>query len=188
MLGALAAHCDAIAGPADPEARLGEATEIVDGARALGDRRLELLGRRLRLVARLELGDLAGAEADAAAFRSVAERLGQPVYAWYGPLWTGMAAARTRRPHGGALRAGDEAEALGLQAHSANAQMLVQTQRWVIATFEDRVSPDDIAGLDALAAGHPEMAPWMRVTLRVRAGVLRRPGGGPPGARRPDHR
>ena len=62
------------------------------------------------------------------------------------------------------LRAGDEAEALGLQAHSANAQMLVQTQRWVIATFEDRVSPDYIAGLDALAAGHPEMAPWMRVT------------------------
>ena len=51
---ALAAHCDAIAGPDHVDVRTAEATEIVDLGRSLGDLGLELLGLRLRVVAHWE--------------------------------------------------------------------------------------------------------------------------------------
>ncbi len=83
---ALAAHCDAIAGP-DDEDREAEATEIIAIAEAAARRVLELLGRRLRYVARLEQGDVAGVEEDIAAFARRAETVGNPLYSWYVPLW-----------------------------------------------------------------------------------------------------
>jgi hypothetical protein len=51
MACALAAHCDAIAGPAAAERRLAETGDIIRLARGIGDRRIELLRRRLRIVA-----------------------------------------------------------------------------------------------------------------------------------------
>ena len=53
---ALAARCDALAGPDHVAARQGMAGEIVVCARAARDRTLELLGRRLRLLALAEAG------------------------------------------------------------------------------------------------------------------------------------
>ena len=53
---ALAAHCDAYAGPDNVELRTTEATEIVDIGRTLGDLGLQLLGLRLRVVAHWERG------------------------------------------------------------------------------------------------------------------------------------
>ena len=70
---ALAAHCDAIAGPADAEQRLRESTEIVELALAGGDRATELLGRRLRVVALFELGDIDGVDAEIEAYARLAE-------------------------------------------------------------------------------------------------------------------
>ena len=48
---ALAARCDATAGPEHIDQRLDAATEIVRLARAAGDRGIELLGRRNRVIA-----------------------------------------------------------------------------------------------------------------------------------------
>ena len=75
LAGALAAHCDAVAGPADVELREREATEIIELARGVPDNGLELLGLRLRVIARLERGDLAAANFDMAEFDRLVERL-----------------------------------------------------------------------------------------------------------------
>ena len=73
--------------------------EILACASAVNDTRLELLGRRLRVVALLEAGPVAKADEEIAAFADRADRLGQVVYSWYVPLW--RAHARRQR---GALR------------------------------------------------------------------------------------
>ena len=77
---ALAVHCDVNAGPDWSEARRDEAGEIVELARRTGDRELELLGRRLRLVAHLELGDVVGADQADRPIRHRPEQLRQPLY------------------------------------------------------------------------------------------------------------
>ena len=89
---ALAAHCDAIAGPDHAERRADEAGEIIRLAARVRDRGVMLLGLRLRVVALLERGDLVGAEADMNAFARVADDLGQPGYSFYVPLWQGFRA------------------------------------------------------------------------------------------------
>lgn len=134
---ALAAHCDAIPGAAHVEERLGEATEIMRLAEQASDRSTELLGRRLRLVALLEHGDIAAADTEVDAFARSAQSLRQPLYLWYVPLWKGMRALTAGRLAEAEARA-SEAEALGQQAHSANASMLVGSQRLSIALARDQ--------------------------------------------------
>jgi tetratricopeptide (TPR) repeat protein len=125
---ALAAHCDAISGPDHSEAREAEASEILALAEAGGDGPLELMARRLRWVARLEQGDVAGVEEDAGAFARRAEALGNPLYSWYVPLWQAQAAVVAGRP-AEAERLLARVEAIGAQAGSLNAPMLATVLR-----------------------------------------------------------
>jgi AAA ATPase domain len=136
---ALAAYCDAIPGPASCEARREAATEVVSIAVRVGDRRLELLGRRLLLAALLELGEIAEVDAQIRAFSSGADAIREPLYRWYVPLWRGMRALMAGRVEESSGWC-DEAEAVGALAHSANASMLVLTQRWVRLRVEGRVA------------------------------------------------
>ena len=92
LAGALAAHCDAVAGPAYVDLREQQAGEIVALARQVPDVGLELLGLRLRVIARLERGDLAGARLDIAEFERLVARLHQPFFSWYAVLWRGLEA------------------------------------------------------------------------------------------------
>jgi DNA-binding CsgD family transcriptional regulator len=66
--------------------RLATATEVVDLAERLGDRAMALRGRGLRRNDLLELGDLAGFDADLAAAEETAEGLRQLHYRWQLPL------------------------------------------------------------------------------------------------------
>jgi hypothetical protein len=123
---ALATRCDAVAGPEDAERREADAAEIVQLASERRDVRMELLGRRLRLVALLETGDMVGADAEIGAYERAVEAVRQPFYAWYVPLWRGMRAAAAGRI--------DDAErwlattnATG--SGSANARLLALVQR-----------------------------------------------------------
>jgi RecA/RadA recombinase len=129
---ALAAHCDAIAGPAHVAERLGASSEIVTLARRAGDLALELLGRRLRVVALVEDGDYAAADAEITAYERVATRLADPLYSWYVPLWRS-----TRAYSEGRL---DEARELvrqvrelGLAGSSVNASMLATVHESLVA-------------------------------------------------------
>jgi hypothetical protein len=127
---ALAALCDARSGPDFVDERIRASTRMLE--LAAGNAVLELLGRRLRLRARLELGDFAGVDADLAGYARVADRLRSPTYSWLVPMWRGMLA----------LRAGDlaaasslaaEVETLAVQAQSANAEMMGWALRFHVA-------------------------------------------------------
>jgi tetratricopeptide (TPR) repeat protein len=129
---ALAARCDAVAGPAFVAERLGAASEIVAIGVQLGDRPLELLGRRLRVAALAELCDMDGLNDEVAAFERSAAVLGDPLYSWYGPLWRGMRAAVSGRMVE-AEQLAVEARAIGAQAGSGNAQVLTSVLQLFIA-------------------------------------------------------
>ena len=126
---ALAARCDAGAGPADVAQRASDSAKIISIARARGDHGTEMLGRRLRLVAALEIGDVRIVDAEIHAFGQIADRLRQLQYRWYVPLWRAMRAAmRGHLAEQHALTL--EAEELGRSAGSANSEVLVIAQRW----------------------------------------------------------
>jgi DNA-binding CsgD family transcriptional regulator len=65
---------------------LAAATEVVSLAERLGDRAMALRGRGLRRTDLLELGDLAGFDADLAAAEQTAQELRQLHYDWQLPL------------------------------------------------------------------------------------------------------
>ena len=79
-------------GPAYVDLREQQAGEIVALARRVPDVGLELLGLRLRVIARLERGDLVAARLDIAEFERLVERLRQPFFSWYAVLWRGLEA------------------------------------------------------------------------------------------------
>ena len=157
---ALAAHCDAIAGPADTHQRLREADEIVAWATSTGDRRLQLLGRRTRLVALLELGDTAGADAEIEAYDRTAGSLRQPLYLWYVPLWRGMRAAAQGRMDE-AVQLCDEAARIGRAAGSVNAMMLSAVLRWTVRVEQARPA-EAAAAIAELAELVPDMPTIVR--------------------------
>jgi tetratricopeptide (TPR) repeat protein len=134
---ALAGHCDVIAGPGSCVRRRSESEEIIRLALQAADPRLELLGRRLRLVALLETGAVGEADAEIERFARTAGRLRQPLYQWYVPLWKGMRALM-RRELDDAERRRAEAEELGARAHSSNATVLTFTQWWVHRRYGGR--------------------------------------------------
>jgi hypothetical protein len=123
----LASLCDVFAGPADIDRRERASGEILACAAAVADTRLELLGRRLRVVAHLESGRVAKVDEEIAAFADRADRLGQVVYSWYVPLWRAMRAVSEGRL-GAAEQLRHDAERLGALAHSENAAMLTGSQ------------------------------------------------------------
>ena len=155
---ALAAHCDAIAGPDHSEEREQEAGEVVELARAAGDRGIELLGLRLRVVARLEQGLSREAHDDMVTFARLAERVGQPLYSWFVPLWHGFEAHAA-----GDLdeleRCTQEVERVGALAESTNAHVLGIVQHSWIAIERDRAELflDEMRNLmDELASLAPD--------------------------------
>ncbi|MET7479193.1 AAA family ATPase [Streptomyces sp. NPDC005648] len=164
---ALAALCDARPGPDHCRDRLTWSAEIVATARELRDPVLELLGRRLRLVAFMETGAFAEADVEAAAYEAVVRPLRRPLYAWYVPLWRGTRALMEGRFQD-CSAALDEVEELGRRSGSANAALLAVTQRWCLYT-----ETDDLTGLErirseAAVLEHSPML-WPRVTLALLA-------------------
>ncbi len=67
---ALAARCDATSGPDGCDDRVAASAEIVRLGAETGDRQLELLGLRLRIVALLEIGDVGSGRRRGRAFRA----------------------------------------------------------------------------------------------------------------------
>jgi tetratricopeptide (TPR) repeat protein len=161
---ALAARCDAFAGPAHVSDRTGWSSEIV--ALAVGRRSpsLELLGRRLRLQALLECGDLAGADAEITAFQLASDKLRHPGYSWYLSLWRAMRALAEGRIGDSELLA-DEAERQGRRATSENAAILVTTLRWCLAG--ELADPARLAAFELPNALIRSPGVWPLVTIAL---------------------
>jgi hypothetical protein len=141
---ALAALCDALAGPDHVQERVAMSTRLLALARTIRDPSLELLGRRLRILAALEGGDFSGADADIVAYAHVAEHLRLALYRWQVPMWRGMRAAMDGDDDL-ALRYADEAASIGAEADSFNATLMVWALRLAVARRRA-----DVASLDAL--------------------------------------
>jgi tetratricopeptide (TPR) repeat protein len=135
----LSALCDAIPAPSHAVERLAHAGEVV-AIGAVHDAGLELLGRRLRLRALLELGDLRAAAAEVTAYEHVAARLRQPLYSWYVPLWRAMFAV-CRGSFDEAVALTSEAHDIGAMAGSDNARMLSVTVLASVAMFRGEAPP-----------------------------------------------
>ena len=158
---ALAALCDALAGPRHVERRLALAGEMAVIGRNASDSKARLLALRLAAVAQLEQGDMAGFDRTVEEFEIVADRIRQPLYDWYVPLWRAMRRAMA----GDTARARqlvDQAEAIGTVAGSHNTVLLVHTLRTFLAVDtgdrEGMILPD----LDAVGG---MIEPWV-VILR----------------------
>jgi tetratricopeptide (TPR) repeat protein len=173
LAAALAAHCDAVAGPAHSEQREDEASEVIRLARARGDLRSELLGRRLRLVARLEQGNMSGAGVDIETFAELADRLDEPLFSWYPPLWRSMRQLLAGRADD-AWRQIERVQRIGQRAHSVNAHQLSETQRWWLA-----IETCDHDRLQQLSVGFEEQLPpaaWAGVAKALTHALLGRRG------------
>lgn len=153
LAAAIAARCDAIAGPDHAAERLGASSEVIALAQRAGDLPLELLGRRLRVVALFEMRDMAALDAEMAAFARSATVLDDPLYTWYVPLWRAMGAYADGRV-GEARRLVAEAGAIGRTAGSTNAEMLRVTAELYMA-FDRR----DRDALPAIWAEMGALAP-----------------------------
>ena len=177
----LAAHCDAIAGPTHVAERDAEASEIIAIAESAADGPLELLGRRLRFVARLERGDVDGVQAEVGAYARRAEAVGNPLYSWYVSLWRGQAAL-TVGDVDTAERLADEAEMLGRAAGSTNGPVLASVLR-LVALWQRGEYARAVERLAALGRHRPR-APHVHLRarehrLRPRAGRGHGRGQGP---------
>jgi tetratricopeptide (TPR) repeat protein len=160
---ALAAHCDAIAGPDFCEHRVDEAAEIVAIARAHGDARGELLGRRLRVLAFAELGLFVEMDAEVDAYARLADAIRQPLYTWYVPLWRAMRALMEGRFEDAAEWC-TEAEAIGASAHSENAEMLTMTLRLAWLIFAEQYDEARTAA-EGFAARFPGLADMLAPSI-----------------------
>jgi len=150
LAGALAALCDAIAGPAHVEERRAVAAEIVAAARRAGDVPRELLGRRLRVVALAEAGRWAEVDQEIYAYATAVAPLRRPGLSWYVPLWRATRAVMQGRDPSAHVT---ELEELVARSGSVNAEMLMLTQRFVVSMLAGEPVSD---GLDRFVVLSPE--------------------------------
>lgn len=165
----LAAQCDLISGPEHCAQRLAMSTDVIDIANRLRDASLELLGRRLRIVARLELGDGAGTDEDIAAYHCAALALRQPLYSWYVPLWNAALALAAGQLDEAAAQL-DDAEHIGARANSVNAEALVPSHLFIrYAELDDKAGLRDLfAVLDSGAL----TGPWVPISAAYARSLL----------------
>jgi hypothetical protein len=132
---ALAAYCDAVAGPRHAAERLDAAIQMRELAEITGDDIGVLLARRLAVVALAERGRLTAADAEGQAYARTAARLGVPHYRWLPLIWQARRALLAG-DLAAALAAADQAQTLGSEAGSVNAGYMATVVRWHASRLE----------------------------------------------------
>ncbi len=152
------------AGPEHAARRLREADELHDLAKRIGDVELELRAHVYRLRNRLEVGDVAGADADLVAYERIADLLRQPQYSWHVPLLKATRALIDGR-FDDAERLGEEAFAAGQRAEEPVSVQFHAIQMGVLRRL--RNSEDDrealraqVAVLTDLVDRYPAIPAW----------------------------
>ncbi|HEX5017613.1 MAG TPA: AAA family ATPase [Actinomycetes bacterium] len=165
IMDALAAWCDAIAGPADVERRVEAALEMLDLAQRSGDVPRELLARRMRVVAFFELGDFAAVEDEVAAYELAARRVRQPIYDWYVPLWRATL-AWARDDSAVAMKLVDRTRELG--GDGRNATMLAKVSEW-FGTVSSRPTDESVEMVQLLGGWDPTVDVWVTIVMAYQA-------------------
>lgn len=141
---ALSSLCEALSGPDNIDDRLEASSEMIRLAEqpsagiarcgvpscavCLCNPEFALLGRRVRIVANLERGDIDAVDSDIEVYGRLAEHLRQPLYLWYVPHFRAMRAMMNGRL-GDADLLLQESSHLATRLSSGNAGMLVAVQR-----------------------------------------------------------
>ncbi|MCA1831385.1 MAG: AAA family ATPase [Actinomycetota bacterium] len=92
MAAAFSSHRNALWRPEAAEERRATATEVIRLAERGGDKERALQGHRWRLMDSLELGDVAGADAEIEAHDRLSRELRQPIYQGYTMMFRAMRA------------------------------------------------------------------------------------------------
>ena len=172
LLHALAAYADMIGGPRHVAERRSLADRMLELARRLGDANGELLARRFRLVALLELGDFPAADVEISAFDRLARSTHEPAHLWYPPLWRGMRALLAGREADAEAWA-DQVETLGARAQSVNAQMLMTTLRFAARFGRPDEQVDLVRAVEEYAREVPPDLPQFLVAMASMYAELR---------------
>jgi DNA-binding CsgD family transcriptional regulator/RecA/RadA recombinase len=169
---ALSARCIAVSAHEDLTARLATATELLRLAEEIGDRELALEGRRWRLYALLEKGDIVVVDAEIEAYARVAAGLRQPEYLSHVALWRAMRALMDGRFAEVEPLVG-EMLATGRRAQRREAEPVFAAQ--MLALHRDRGDLVRLAELEPILREHADHAsapPVVRAPLaHHRAGV-----------------
>jgi hypothetical protein len=163
LVAALAAYCDAIAGPDHVVDRLAAATRMRTLAASVDDTVGVLLASRLRVVALCERGDFIAADQEIAEYGRIVERVGVARYAWLPHIWRGMRALLSGDVPTAVAEA-DAARTIGERADSTNAMFMVFALR--AAVHRSSGTLDDFAD-EALAAVQPLMPVGIHTAMAV---------------------
>jgi eukaryotic-like serine/threonine-protein kinase len=145
----------------DPEASergIETSNEVLDLARRVGDRELEMRAHVLRLRCHLDLGDIAAVDRDLEAYSRIASELRQPQHLWHVPLLRGTRALIDGR-FADAERYTAEALEGGERAQEPIAQQFCTVQLSVLYQLQGRMG-EIVEGIDALAARYPAIRAW----------------------------
>ncbi len=146
---------------ATPEAarqRIANSDELLELADRAGDRELAVRGHAYRLVALLELGDLAAADLEIDAYARLAEDLRQPQHLWHVPLLRGMRAAMDGRFEE-AVRLAEEARRGGERAEEPLSAQFYALQLSVLRRHQGRIE-EMIPAVRAVAEQYPAIRAW----------------------------
>jgi DNA-binding SARP family transcriptional activator len=102
--------------------RLAAAGEMVEAARAAGERHAELQARNWRVTDLFELGDMPACRDEMARHGRLADELRLPTYQWYTPLWAATIAMLAGR-WVEAERLAEEAREAGVRAGDRNGEL-----------------------------------------------------------------
>jgi tetratricopeptide (TPR) repeat protein len=153
----LNARFAALWGPENVEERLAIADEVVELARRADDQRLAREGRGRRIVALLELGDIAAAHAEIEVHTRVAEELRQPYGRWQAAVWRAAESLLAGRFEEGESRA-REAFELGRRVRATDAENCFGAQSLVVGIEFGRLAELQ-ATVEQLGARYPT-TPW----------------------------
>ncbi len=155
---ALSARYLALWGPQNVRDRLDVATEAVRLAEQVGNKELALLAHMWCFVALLELGDIAGAEAETEAYTRLAGELRQPRYLWYSPAFRAMRAlldGRLAEVEGLA----QHALSIGQQAQDSDALQAFGVQMFALRREQGRLQ--EVEGtVKAFVQQYPVIPSW----------------------------
>jgi class 3 adenylate cyclase/tetratricopeptide (TPR) repeat protein len=146
---------------ATPEAmrqRLRNTGEMLQLAERAGDRELAVRGHVYRMLALLDVGDVAGADVELDTYSRLAEELRMPQHLWHVPLLRGMRASMDGR-FADAERLADEARRGGERAQEPLSAQLYALQMSVLRRHQGRVE-EMIPAVREMAQRYPAIRAW----------------------------
>ena len=159
LAAALARQTVSIGGQPDSARRsLENAEELIEVADRAGEREQAVRGHVYRLIALLQLGDVAEADREIEIYVRSAEELRQPQHLWHVPLLRGMRAAMDGRFRD-AERLAEEARRGAERAQEPLGEQLYELQLAVLRRHQGRME-ESIPAVREMAKRYPALRAW----------------------------